>query len=277
MTRASVAALLAASGLPALEARALLARELGVPRERLIAHPEEVVAASSASSFAALAGRRLAGEPLAYLLGGKEFFGRWFTVSPAVLVPRPETELLVELSLQRLAFVAQPRMLDLGTGSGCIAISFALERPDAWVTATDVAPEALAVARGNAQRLGAKLDCLLGSWFEPLSGRVFDLIVSNPPYVARDDPHMAALAFEPVPALTDGGDGLTCLSKIIAGAPKFLAADGLLVVEHGYDQAAAVRSMLRESGWKSIRTHRDAAGRERATTALRPDVYDPGR
>lgn len=269
--------LLRSSRLPALEARALLARELGVPRERLVAHPEAVVDAVPAGAFAALARRRRSGEPLAYLLGGKEFYGRWFTVSPAVLVPRPETELLVELSLRRLAKVELPRVLELGSGSGCIAVSLALERPDARITATDRSPQALAIARANAARLGAGLELLLGNWFEPLAGRAFDLIVSNPPYVAHDDPHMEALAFEPAPALTDGGDGLGCLREIVAGAPQFLAADGALVLEHGYDQAGSVRSMLLGSGWKSVQTHRDAAGHERATTAVRPDLPDPGR
>jgi release factor glutamine methyltransferase len=269
--RPTVAALLAASGLPALEARALLARELGVPRERLLAHPEATVDPARARSFSALTGRRLAGEPLAYLLGGKEFYGRWFAVSAAVLVPRPETELLVELALRHLAGIERPRVLELGTGSGCIAITLALERPDAQITATDRSHEALTIARANAATLGASaLLFVHGNWFEPLPTRAqFDLIVSNPPYVAADDPHLAALSHEPALALTSGGNGLAGLRAIIEGGRTHLGAGGMLAVEHGYDQAAAVRALLVEHGWSGTQTYRDAAGHERATTALR--------
>jgi release factor glutamine methyltransferase len=268
--RSTVAALLATSGLPALEARALLARELGVPRERLLAHPEETVDSVHARSFSALTRRRLAGEPLAYLLGGKEFYGRWFAVSPAVLVPRPETELLVDLALKLLTGRDRPRILELGTGSGCIAITLALERPDAVVAATDRSHEALEIARANAAALGALLSFLHGSWFEPLPARSrFELIVSNPPYVAENDPHLATLSHEPIVALTSGADGLADLRAIIEGGHAHLGAGGMLAIEHGYDQAAAVRTLFVEQGWSGIRTHRDAAGHERATTALR--------
>jgi release factor glutamine methyltransferase len=266
----TVATLLAASALPALEARALLARELGVPRERLLAHPEEAVDPAHADSFSVLTRRRLAGEPLAYLLGGKEFYGRWFAVNTAVLVPRPETELLVELALKHFAASEYPRILELGTGSGCIAITLALERPDARVTATDRSLEALDIARTNAAALGAGLSFLHGSWFEPLAEKSqFDLIVSNPPYVPENDPHLAALSHEPMHALTSGADGLADLRAIIEGARAHLDAGGMLAVEHGYDQAAAVRALLAEQGWSGIRTCRDAAGHERATTAFR--------
>lgn len=266
----TVASLLAASGLPALEARALLARELGVPRERLVAHPEESVDAAHARSFCAMTRRRLAGEPLAYLLGGKEFYGRWFAVTPAVLVPRPETELLVELALKHLAGIERPRVLELGTGSGCIGVTLALERPDAEVTATDRSREALDIARANAATLGAGLSFVHGSWFGPLPAHAqFDLIVGNPPYVAENDPHLAELSHEPMLALTSGRNGLADLHAIIEGAPAHLAAGGMLAVEHGYDQATAVRAFLAEQGWSGIGTHRDAAGHERATTALR--------
>ncbi len=266
----TVASLLAASGLPALEARALLARELGVPRERLVAHPEEAVDAARARSFCAMTRRRLAGEPLAYLLGGKEFYGRWFAVTAAVLVPRPETELLVELALQHLAGIERPRVLELGTGSGCIGITLALERPDAEVSATDRSREALDVAHTNAATLGASLSFVHGNWFEPLPAHAqFDLIVGNPPYVAENDPHLAELSHEPILALTSGGNGLADLRAVIEGAPAHLAAGGMLALEHGYDQATAVRAFLAEQGWRGIGTHRDAAGHERATTALR--------
>lgn len=266
----TVASLLAASGLPALEARALLARELGVPRERLVAHPEESVDAAHARSFCAMTRRRLAGEPLAYLLGGKEFYGRWFAVTPAVLVPRPETELLVELALKHLAGIERPRVLELGTGSGCIGVTLALERPDAEVTATDRSREALDIARANAATLGAGLSFVHGSWFGPLPAHAqFELIVGNPPYVAENDPHLAELSHEPILALTSGRNGLADLHAIIEGAPAHLATGGMLLVEHGYDQATAVRAFLAEQGWSGIGTHRDAAGHERATTALR--------
>lgn len=268
--RSTVAELLAASGLPALEARALLARELGVPRERLLAHPEDAVDPDSAGSFDALIRRRRAGEPLAYLLGGKEFYGRWFAVTPAVLVPRPETELLVEVALRQLAGTERPRILELGTGSGCIAITLALERRDAQVVAIDCSREALAVARANAAALGAALSFVQGNWFDPLSERsLFDLIVSNPPYVAADDPHLAALGHEPAQALVSGADGLADLRAIIAGGRTHLDADGMLAVEHGYDQADAVRALLGANDWCGIRTHRDAGAQERVTAAFR--------
>lgn len=274
----TVGGLLAKNPLPIVEARALLAQLLKVPRERLIAHPEIVVPESVLTAYEALVARRHSGEPLGYLRGQQEFYGRPFRVTPDVLVPRADTETLVDLALVHLSALTAPRVLDLGTGSGCIAITLQLERPDAQVVATDVSPAALAVARTNARSLGSTLAFMPGSWYAALErGAEFDLIVSNPPYVARDDPHMGALTHEPALALTDGGDGLACLREIIAGAPTYLAADGVLAVEHGYDQAAAVRSMLQESGWKSIRTHRDTAGHERATAALRPDVSDPGR
>jgi len=214
--------------------------------------------------------RRLAGEPLAHLLGGKEFYGRWFAVTAAVLVPRPETELLVELALQHLAGIERPRVLELGTGSGCIGITLALERPDAEVSATDRSREALDVAHTNAATLDASLSFVHGDWFEPLPAHArFDLIVGNPPYVAENDPHLAELSHEPILALTSGGNGLADLRAVIEGAPAHLAAGGMLALEHGYDQATAVRAFLAEQGWRGIGTHRDAAGHERATTALR--------
>jgi release factor glutamine methyltransferase len=274
----SVGGLLANCPLPIAEARALLAQLLQVPRERLIAHPEAYVPDYLLPAYEALVERRRSGEPLGYLRGQQEFYGRSFRVTPDVLVPRPDTETLVDLALEYLRPLAAPRVLDLGTGCGCIAITMQLERPDAQVTATDVSPAALAVAHVNAGLLGATVTFAQGSWYAALESRAeFDLIVGNPPYVASGDPHLATLEHEPALALTDGGDGLACLREIVAGAPKYLAADGMLAVEHGYDQAAAVRAMLRDAGWKSVWTHRDAAGHERATAALRPDVSRPGR
>lgn len=254
--------LLAASGLPGAEARALLAFASGATREALIAFPERVVAAEAAARFEVLAARRRSGEPIAYLLGVQEFYGRPFRVTPAVLIPRPETELLVDLALDALRRVERPRMLELGTGSGCIAITLALERPDARVVATDASVEALAVAHDNAQRLGARVDFAASDWYAAIEGE-FDAIVANPPYVAAGDPHLAELRFEPAHALTDRGDGLGCLRTIVAGAPAHLARGGWLLVEHGYDQAAAVRALFERAGLADVRSTRDAAGIER--------------
>jgi release factor glutamine methyltransferase len=255
-------ALLAGSGLPLAEARALLAAASGATREALIAHPERVIAPEPAARFAALVRRRHAGEPLAYLRGEQEFYGRPFLVTPAVLIPRPETELLVDLALAALRPTARPCVLELGTGSGCIAITLALERPDARVLAVDASSAALAVARANAQRLGARVEFCAADWYAAIAGR-FDAIVANPPYVAAGDPHLAALRYEPVDALTDHGDGLGCLRAVIAGAPARLARGAWLLVEHGYDQGEQVRALFAAAGFDDIRTVRDAAGIER--------------
>lgn len=268
----TVAALLAGSGLALPEARALLAQRLQVARERLVAHPETIVAAADADAFVALARRRAQGEPLAYLLGEKEFYGRAFAVTPDVLVPRPETELLVDLALERMRALVDesrkldgPRVLDLGTGSGCIAVTLALECPAAQVTATDASAGALAVARRNAERLGAAVAFRSGDWYDALPADAeFDLIVSNPPYVAAGDPHLHDLRFEPSQALTDGRDGLTCLRAITAGAGRRLAPRGWLLVEHGYDQAAAVGALFARSGLDA-ETRADGAGHPRVT------------
>jgi len=261
----TAAALLADSGLPLLEARALLAHRLQVARERLVAHPETTVEAADVEAFIALARRRALGEPLAYLLGEREFYGRAFTVSPDVLVPRPETELLVDLALERMRALGRPRVLDLGTGSGCIAVTLALECPAAHVTATDASAGALAVARRNAERLGAVVAFFSGDWYDALPvDATFDLIVANPPYVAAGDPHLEELRFEPAQALTDGGDGLACLRAIATGARGRLAPRGWLLVEHGYDQAAAVAALFARSGL-GAEAHADVAGHLRVT------------
>ena len=266
----SAGALLATSGLPAAEARALLAEVLQARREQLIAFPERAVDAGAAARFLRLTARRRAGEPLAYLLGRREFYGRDFVVTPAVLVPRPETELLVDLALEALRGRTGPRVLDLGTGSGCIAVSLALERPDAQVVAVDTAAAALAVARDNAAALGARVRFIESDWFAAVDGE-FDLIVANPPYIAADDPHLAALRHEPQRALTDQGDGLGCLRRIACDAPAFLRAGGWLLLEHGHDQGAAVRALLAEAGLIAVTTVADAGGRERVGCAQRPD------
>lgn len=297
----TVEQVLAASGLPLAEARALLATALGVRREVLVAHPERAVADDVGERFADLAARRRAAEPLAYLLGVREFYGREFAVGPAVLIPRPETELLVEMALAAIAptsFRRRPEssdfhqrhrspaydgttraqvealaILDLGTGSGCIAITLALEAPQARVTAVERCADALALARANAQRLGAAVEFIEGDWYSPLaSGQRFDAIVANPPYVAAGDPHLSDgdLRFEPSLALTDHADGLTCLRAVVAGAPARLVAGGWLGVEHGYDQGAAVRELFAAAGFEDIGTVRDTAGIERVTHGRAP-------
>ncbi len=266
MTLHTAGMLLTEPLLPASEARALLAAVLRTSRENLIAHPELPVDAPAQQTYEALVARRLTGEPLAYLLGEKEFYGRPFRVTPDVLVPRPDTETLVEVALACLRGCAAPRILDLGTGSGCVAITLQLERPDAAVTATDVSAAALAVARANAQSLKADVTFLQGDWFGALApGATFDLIVSNPPYVAAADPHLAALRHEPGLALTDGGDGLRCLSILIAGARAHLRAGGWLVLEHGYDQAAELTLRMRDAGFREVSVYRDAGGQTRVT------------
>jgi release factor glutamine methyltransferase len=270
----TVARLLRDSALPTLDARALLSHVTGLRRESLIAAPARPVSTADAARFSALAARRRSGEPLAYLLGTREFYGRPFRVTPAVLVPRPETELLVDLALDALdaadavgavsavASQSPPRVLDLGTGSGCIAISVALARPAAQVAAVDASADALAIAQANADALGAQVAFAVSDWFAAVRGR-FDLLLANPPYIAADDPHLAALAHEPRTALTDDADGLDCLRVITREAPRYLAAGGTLMVEHGHDQAAAVRALFQASGLQDVRSVRDAAGIER--------------
>ena len=259
--------LLIASTLPVPEARALLAHQLGVARETLIARPEQRVAPADADGFAQLAERRRRGEPLAYLLGEKEFYGRLFSVSPAVLIPRPETELLVETAL---AYAASDnaQVLDLGTGSGCIAITLGLERRSWRAIATDVSSQALAVARDNANKWQASnVTFRLGIWFSAVPAQRFDLIVSNPPYVAADDPHLDSLRYEPTLALVAENKGLVCLQTIIEGAPVHLLPGGLLVLEHGHDQAHSVREMLMTRDWSDVVTRADLAGLDRVTLA----------
>lgn len=275
---ATAAQLLAESSLPRLEARALLAQVLSVPRERLVADPQLIVAVADAQRFDALAQRRRAGEPLAYVLGSREFYGRPFTVTPDVLVPRPETETLIDSALavlRALPATATPRVLDLGTGSGCIAITLALEWPAADLTAVDVSDAALAVAAANARALGASVTLHAGDWFEALDASHlakrgtgsaeasadprFDLIVANPPYIAAGDPHLPALRHEPLRALTDGADGLDCLRSIARQAPRWLRPGGTLLLEHGYDQRDAVHALLRNAGFADVQAVADAA------------------
>ena len=263
----TVAAALAAARakLPASEARLLLGHVLGRPAAWLISHDDQVLEEDELLAFASLVARRAGGEPVAYLVGYREFFGREFAVSSAVLIPRPETELLVEIALAGVGAggtATGAKMLDLGTGSGCIAITLALEIPQAQVTGVDASDAALAIAQKNAERLGAKLRLLQGDWFDQLADERFDLIVANPPYIAAADPHLVAgdLRREPVAALASGADGLDAIRRIIAAAPAHLAPDGQLWLEHGYDQAEAVRELLTAAGLSDIEQHRDLAG-----------------
>lgn len=251
-----------------LDARLLVQHVAGCSHADLISRPERPLSLEQLAWLESLVSRRAGGEPLAYLVGSAEFYGRSFAVSPAVLIPRPETEELVEMALERLKGIESPRVLDLGTGSGIIAVTLALEKPGARVRAVDVSPEALDVARGNAERLGARVDFSPGSWFEPVTGERFDLIVSNPPYVALGDPHLElnGLPFEPQVALTDGiaeGDGLACIRAIVAGAPAHLVAGGWLLFEHGYDQGQGSRNLLQQMRFKCILTQPDLAGIDR--------------
>ena len=240
-------------------------------RARLRSHPEASAGETERKGYVALIERRATGEPLAYVIGRKDFWSLQLTVTPAVLVPRPETELLVERALAVLP-EKFGRAVDLGTGSGAIALSLATERPDWLVTATDVSAEALAVARTNAVALSLeRVQFLEGSWFAPLSGRTFDIIVSNPPYVAADDPAMRdpALRHEPQGALSPGADAMASLRAIIEAAPDYLERDGWLLLEHGATQAAAVARELVARGLRHVRSHRDLAGHERMTEAQR--------
>jgi len=263
----TVEELQAASGLTRTEARALLAHALGVTREHLIAHPDLGLTHADAAVFSALIARRLSGEPLAYLTGSQEFYGRRFSVTRDVLVPRPDTETLIDVVLECIRSIGASRVLELGTGSGCIAITLKLEHPELHLTATDISVAALEVARLNAAALNGHIAWLDGDWYSPVGDQRFDLIVSNPPYVAAGDPHLAALTQEPALALTDSADGLRCLAEIIRGAPARLCRPGWLVVEHGWDQASAVRRLTIAAGFGRVDTVRDAVGHPRVMRA----------
>ncbi|WP_198119028.1 peptide chain release factor N(5)-glutamine methyltransferase [Massilia rhizosphaerae] len=264
---ASIAAVQASLPLDPLENRILLCQATGLTRVQLITQGDRPLAPDEAQRLDALVARRLRGEPIAYIVGKREFFGLDFQVGPAVLIPRPDTELIVELALERLP-QGPSRLLDMGTGSGAIAVAVAHTRPDADVTALDVSPDALAVARANAAANGASVRFLESSWFDALApGETFDVIASNPPYIAAGDAHLAQgdLRFEPVGALTDHADGLSALRIIVAGGPRHLVPGGWLLLEHGYDQAAAVRALLADAGFADVQSWQDLAGIERVS------------
>jgi release factor glutamine methyltransferase len=249
-----------------LENRILLCHATGLTRVQLITQAERALGAGEAARLNDLVRRRLDGEPIAYIVGRREFFGLPFQVNQAVLIPRPDTELIVELALERLP--PQGRLLDMGTGSGAIAVSIAHSRPDAAVTALDVSAEALAVAQANAAGNGAHVRFLRSDWFAALApGETFELIASNPPYIAAGDEHLSQgdLRFEPAGALTDHADGLSALRIIIDGASSRLVPGAWLLLEHGYDQAAAVRALLLAHGYHEVQSWRDLGGIERVS------------
>lgn len=257
----------ARSRIDVIDARVLLRHVLQCSAARLVAYPEARLQESEWAEFRALVERREAGEPVAYLVGEREFYGRSFMVGPAVLIPRPDTELLVELALAHFGDKPRARVLDLGTGSGALAVTLALELPEPDVTAVDRSREALMVAMANAARLKASVSFVLGDWFSHLGGDRYQLIVANPPYVASDDPHLQQgdVRFEPGTALAAGPQGLDDLATITAQAPRHLEAGGWLFLEHGYDQAAAVRGLLTDAGLSSIASWKDLGGIERVS------------
>jgi release factor glutamine methyltransferase len=261
----TIQAALAQAGLEPLDAELLLALALNAPRSTLRAWPQRVLTPQQAWQFEQLARRRQAGEPLAYLTGRKEFWSLELQVSPDVLVPRPETELLVELALQRLPADQPARVIDLGTGSGAVALALASERPAWQVVGIDRSPAALRIARANAVRLRLeRVAWLAGDWLKPINPAwQADLIVSNPPYLAAADPHWPDLQYEPRLALLAAEEGLAALREIIATAHSHLAAGGWLGVEHGYEQGAAARQLF--AGYVAARTHLDLAGLPRVT------------
>jgi len=245
----------------------------GLTRTALITRGGEALSTEQEARLRELIERRRKGEPVAYLTGRREFWSLELTVTPDVLIPRPETELLVEQALVRIPPDATRRIADLGTGSGAIALAIASERPHCRVTATDASPAALAVARGNARRLGiGNVEFREGEWFAPLAGLTFDLIVSNPPYIATADPHLMQgdVRFEPRAALVSGGDGLDAIRLIAVQASAHLQHGGWLLLEHGYDQAAAVRAILGTNGLTDITSVADLAGHARVTAGRRP-------
>lgn len=271
-------------GLARVDAQMLLLHGLQRPlhdRAWLLAHDDDTLTTAQETSWQAALQRRLQGEPVAYITGRKDFFGLTLNVDARVLDPRPDTETLVEWALACLAEAApasspangSPRILDLGTGSGAVALALQHARPDATVWAVDASEDALAVARANAARLHLGVQFMASDWLDAVdvlhTGR-FDLIVSNPPYVAEGDPHLVALTHEPLQALASGPDGLDDIRQIIAQAPAFLTPGGWLLLEHGWDQAAPVQALLREAGFVQTQSRRDLGGIERCTGAALP-------
>lgn len=270
MTVAQALAQARAAGLDRLDAQLLLGHLLGRDRAWLLAHDDAALGEDTLPRWAEWLRRRAAGEPLAYLVGEKEFHGLRLAVTPDVLVPRPDTETLVDWALELLPPDQARTVVDLGTGSGAIALAIQAARPRALVTATDVSAGALAVATGNAASLQRQVAFLQGSWWAPLAGRRFDLVVSNPPYIRLDDPHLVDLSHEPQHALTSGRDGLDAIRLIVSGASLHLAEAGWLLLEHGWDQAAAVAELLRAAGFRDVGHRQDLGGHLRCTGGRLP-------
>ena len=264
-------------GVERLDAHLLLAHVLGQSRAWLLTHGDDMLADDRAAAFQALALRRAAGEPFAYLVGEREFHGLTLAVNDAVLVPRPDTETLVEWALElldgALGEAARPAVLDLGTGSGAIALALKNACPRAHVWGGERSADALAVARANAQRLALDVRFAQGDWWDALAGEAdvptFDLVVSNPPYIAADDPHLAALTHEPLSALVADDDGLADIRRIAEGARHRLRARGWLLFEHGWVQAPAVQAILQRAGFGEVSTRVDIEGRARCTGGRR--------
>ena len=255
-----------------LEARILVGHAMTTDRAWLIAHDQDTPTHAQCLAVESLVSRRESGEPVAYILGEREFYGRRFKVNPEVLIPRPETELLVETALERLPKNKPLEALDIGTGSGCIAVTLALESPFWSVTAVDISSPALQLAKENAQRLGARIRFIQSDLYAELGGQHFDLIVSNPPYIAQEDPHLQRgdVRFEPRAALTSGMEGLNAIRAIASAAPRHLKTEGLLLMEHGFEQGSACRQILEYNGFHGVSSHRDLAGLERITEGRLP-------
>jgi release factor glutamine methyltransferase len=256
-------------GVDRLDAQLLLGHVLGRSRSWLLANDDASLDTTQQQHLSLLLARRASGEPLAYLVGEKEFHGLTLQVSPAVLVPRPDTETLVDWALELLSDAKTPHVLDMGTGSGAIALALKHACPHTHVSALDASTEALAVARGNAERLRLDIELLQSDWWQGVAGRRFDMIVSNPPYIAEGDTHLAALQHEPVQALTSGAQGLDALHQIISGASQHLNAGAWLLLEHGHDQANAVASLLAAAGFSEVTTRPDLSGTPRCTGGRR--------
>jgi release factor glutamine methyltransferase len=257
----------AAGGAQRLDAQLLLLHALGREgddRAWLLAHDDDALAPEALAAFADLLQRRLAGEPVAYLVGEKEFHGLRLEVDRRVLVPRPDTETLVDWALDCLAGQREARVIDLGTGSGAIALALQKARPDLQIHAVDASLDALAVARANGERLGLPVRFAHGDWLDG-AGNAYNLIVSNPPYIAEDDSHLPALRHEPRSALASGPDGLQDIRRIVDSAPEHLADGGWLLLEHGHEQAAAVRALLAARHFESVESRKDLAGIERCS------------
>lgn len=253
-----------------LDVEVLLAFALSWPRARLYSHGDYALKAAEQLKIAELVNRRLSGEPIAYIVGQQEFWSLSFAVSSATLIPRPETEHLVEIALTKIPQNEAYQVLDLGTGSGAIALSIAKERPHSIVTAVDISPEAVAIAEHNQSKLEIpNVSFLVSNWYESLNNRVYDIIVSNPPYIAEQDPHLTKgdLRFEPDVALSSGKDGLNAIEHIISFASRHLKTNGWLLLEHGYQQAEAVQELMCQHGFQAVQSLDDLSGNERVTFA----------